>query len=75
MSDKNRALYLKYANSLRHSNDFSTPISEFFAPEANINVVHPFNSLTGANSYISRFIITFHHSFIGLYRSDDIFMT
>ena len=74
MLDQNRALYLKYANSLRHSNDFSTPISEFFAPEANINVVHPFNSLTGANAYISSFIIPFQHSFKGLYRRDDIFM-
>ena len=34
MSDQNRTLYLKYADSLRHSNDFSKAISEFFAPEA-----------------------------------------
>ena len=74
MSNQNRSLYLKYADSLRHSNDFSTPISEFFAPEANINVVHPFNSLTGANAYISSFVIPFQHSFKGLYRRDDIFM-
>ena len=53
MSDQNRTLYLKYADSLRHSNDFSKAISEFFAPEANINVIHPFNSLTGASAYIS----------------------
>jgi len=74
MSEQNRSLYLKYADSLRHSNDFSTSISEFFAPEANINVVHPFNSLTGANAYISSFVIPFQHSFKKLYRRDDIFM-
>ena len=43
MSEQNRSLYLKYADSLRHSNDFSKAISEFFDPKANINVVHPFN--------------------------------
>jgi len=74
MSEQNRSLYLNYADSLRHPDDFSKPISEFFAPEANINVVHPFNSLTGANAYISSFFIPFQHSFKGLYRRDDIFM-
>ena len=73
MSDQNRSLYLKFAHSLRHSNDFSKAISEFFAPEANINVVHPFNSLTGASAYISSLVIPLQHSFKGLYRRDDIF--
>ena len=50
MSEQNRSLYLKYADSLRHPNDFSKAISEFFAPEANINIVHPFNSLTGTDA-------------------------
>ena len=74
MSEQNRSLYLNYADSLRHPDDFSKPISEFFAPEANINVVHPFNSLTGANAYISSLVIPLQHSFKGLYRRDDIFM-
>ena len=74
MSEQNRSLYLRYADALRHSNDFSKAISEFFAPEANINVVHPFNSLMGAYTYISSFVIPLQHSFKGLYRRDDIFM-
>ena len=75
MSDQNRYLYLKYADSLRHPNDFSKAISNFFTPEANINVVHPFNSLDGANAYISSFVIPLQRSFKGLYRRDDIFMS
>lgn len=74
MLEQNRSLYLRYADTLRHPNDFSKAICEFFAPEANINIVHPFNSLTGANAYISSFVIPFQHSFKGLYRRDDIFM-
>ena len=74
MSENNRSLYLRYRDSLRHPNDFSEAIFGFFAPEANINVVHPFNSLTGVNAYISSFVIPFQHSFKGLYRRDDIFM-
>ena len=57
MSKHNRSLYLSYAGSLRHPNDFSKATSDFFAPKANINVVHPFNSLDGANDYISSFVI------------------
>ena len=73
MSEQNRSLYLRYADALRHPNDFSKATSEFFAPESNINVVHPFNSLTGANAYISSLVIPLQHSFKGLYRRDDIF--
>ena len=75
MSEHNRSLYLRYAESLRHPDNFSTAISEFFAPEANINVVHPFNSLAGAQAYISSLIIPLQRSFKGLYRRDDIFMS
>ena len=39
MLEQNRLLYLRYADTLRHPNDFSKAISEFFAPEANINIV------------------------------------
>ena len=74
MSEQNRSLYLRYADALRHSNDFSEAISEFFAPEANINVVHPFNSLMGANAYFSSLVTPLQQSFKELYRRDDIFM-
>ena len=45
MSEHNRSLYLQYEVSFRHPYDFSMAISEFFAPEANLHVVHPFNSM------------------------------
>ncbi len=74
MSEYDRSLYLRYAESLRHTGNFSTAISEFFASDATINVVHPFNQLTGANTYLKEFLLPLQDSFRRLYRRDDIFM-
>ena len=74
MSEYDRSLYLRYADSLRHTGNFSTAISEFFASDATINVVHPFNQLTGANTYLKEFLLPLQDSFRRLYRRDDIFM-
>ena len=41
---------------------------------SNINVVHPFNQLIGADAYLNEFFLPLQHSFEGLYRRDDIFM-
>ena len=43
-----RKFYLTYAESLRHPGDFSSDVASFFAKDADINVVHPFNQLKGA---------------------------
>ena len=45
MSSYNRSLYLRYADAIRHPGNFSTAISEFFAKDANISVVHPFKKV------------------------------
>ena len=75
MSSPDRSLYLRYSNALRHPNDFSAAVSGFFSSVANINVVHPFNELQGANAYLSRFVVPLQQAFVGLYRRDDIFMS
>jgi hypothetical protein len=49
MSSHDRSLYLRYAEALQHPSDFSGAVSEFFAADASINVVHPFNELPGAD--------------------------
>lgn len=47
------------------------PHPRFFAEEAAINVVHPFNEMT-RDSYFERFIADLHSSFANLHRSDYI---
>ena len=42
MSTENRIFYLKYAEALKHPGDFSSRLMDFFASDANINIVHPF---------------------------------
>ena len=74
MSSHDRSLYLRYAEALRHPNDFSGAIAAFFAADANINVVHPFNELHGADKYLDTFLRPLQQSFDGLYRRDDISM-
>ena len=53
MSKNNRTLYLKYAAALSHPGDFSSNIAIFFGEDADINVVHPFNQLKGAEIYLN----------------------
>lgn len=74
MSSHDRSLYLRYAEALSHPNDFSGAIAAFFAADANINVVHPFNELQGADTYLNKFLRPLQKSFDGLYRRNDIFM-
>ena len=42
MSIENRIFYLKYAEALKHPGDFSSRLIDFFASDANIDIVHPF---------------------------------
>ena len=50
MSKHNRKLYLTYAKALSHPGDFSSNIASFYSEDADINVVHPFNQLAGADA-------------------------
>ena len=74
MSKISRSLYLKYAAALSHPGDLSSNIAIFFGEDADINVVHPFNQLKGADIYLNEFLLPLQQSFEGLYRRDDIFM-
>ena len=74
MSAHSRSFYLKYAEALRHSGDFSSNVTDFFTEDANINVVHPFNQVMGSNAYFEEFLLPLQRSFTGLYRRDDIFI-
>ena len=60
--------------ALSHPNDFSGAIAAFFAADANIKVVHPFNELQRADTYLNKFLRPLQRSFDGLYRRDNIFM-
>ena len=75
MSSHHRSVYLKYADALRHPGNFSNPVKTFFAADADINVVHPFNQLEGSDAYFAKVLHPMQQSFEGLYRRDDIFMS
>lgn len=60
--------------ALSYPNDFSGAILAFFAADAIIKVVHPFNELQRADTYLNNFLRPLQKSFDGLYRRDDIFM-
>ncbi len=49
-----RSFYLKFAEALSHPGDFLYNITNFFAKDADINVVHPFNQLTGVDAYLKK---------------------
>ena len=68
------SLYLKYSKVFNHPGDFSSNVATFFAQNADINVVHPYNQVKGADTYLSEFFLPLQDSFKGLYRRDDILM-
>ncbi len=74
MSSQDRSPYLTYANVLRHPGDFTSAVTDFFAPDAQINVVHPFNETAGAEAYLHTVMQPLQTSFAGFYRRDDIVM-
>jgi hypothetical protein len=51
---------------------FATAVRQFYSPDACINIVHPFNEISGASSYIDQFIDPLLSSFSRLRRSDYI---
>ena len=56
MSKHDRKFYLTYAKALSHPGDFSSNIASFYSEDADINVVHPFNQLAGADAYLNEFL-------------------
>lgn len=72
----NRNTFRAYLDAFRHpgSDAFERAAQDFFAPDASINMVHPFNELVGSDLFIKRFVQPLSRSFQGLYRRDYISM-
>lgn len=49
-------------------------VRAFFAPDATINVVHPFNACTGPEALLARLLAPLRNSLAGLHRRCDIAM-
>ncbi|MGX9357254.1 hypothetical protein ACS3SW_19395 [Roseobacteraceae bacterium S113] len=58
----------------RHPGDFRRSVTAFYAPDAAVHVVHPFNTCAGAESYHETLIAPLQEVLSGLYRRDDIVM-
>jgi hypothetical protein len=72
--DANKAALRKYCQSYCNplAEDLAGAVDRFFAPEAQINIVHPFNELDGAVGYKEVFLSSLLMSFEFLRRSDYI---
>lgn len=49
-------------------------VHDLFANRAQINIVHPFNRISGARSYCDQFFAGLRRAFTGFHRRDDILM-
>lgn len=67
--------YFAYSDALQHPGDFAAAAQRFFAADANINIVHPFNEVAGADSYCEHFLEPFQAAFDGLHRRHYVAMT
>jgi hypothetical protein len=70
-----KTAYFAYTDALQHPGDFLAAARNFFARDANINVVHPFNKIAGAAAYCDDFLAPLLASFEGLHRRQYIAMT
>ncbi len=70
-----RTPFLAFTAAQRHPGDFRPAFDAFFTPEANVNVVHPFNELAGGLGLYEQLISPLAAAFDGLYRRDDIVMS
>ncbi len=70
----NKSVLRRYCDAYRHPDRhrFARAARDFFAEDARINVVHPFNDIAGADAYIGRFLDPLQDSFDNLYRTDYI---
>lgn len=73
-TDVNKAALRTYSEACRNpsAGEFASAAGRFFAPDATINVVHPFNEVTGAAGYIEQVLSSLNSAFSRLRRSDYI---
>lgn len=74
MGPPDRTPYLHYSTAQRHPGDFAKAATQFFADNADINVVHPFNETGNGAGYYAAVLAPLQAAFSGLYRRDDIVM-
>ena len=74
MEHLNRNTFLDFAAAQRHPSDFRTAFETFFASDAQVNVVHPFNEMIGGLGLYENVIAPLSAAFDGMFRRDDIVM-
>ena len=74
MGTPDRTPYLQYAASQRRPGDFAEAASQFFADNAMVCAVHPFNETGNGAGYHDAVLSPLQAAFDGLYRRDDIVM-
>ena len=72
MSDTSRSALFSYLDAQKTPGGFSSAAQAFFAPDAAINVVHPFNDMIGPDAYVEIFANSLESSFENLFRRDYI---
>ena len=74
MDTPDRAPYLQYSAAQRRPGDFVEATAQFFADNAQIWAVHPFNNTGNGAGYHDAVLAPLQAAFNGLYRRDDIVM-
>lgn len=61
-----------YCEAYRYpaADGFAGAVDQFYARDADINIVHPFNAVSGVDDYVSRFLAPLLVSFEDLHRTD-----
>ncbi len=74
MPTPDRTPFLNFIDAQRYPTDLAPLAAAFFADDAAISVVHPFNDLTGGSAYHASVLGPLGAAFDGLFRRDDIVM-
>lgn len=72
MSDQDRSSLFAFLDAQKVPGDYAAAARRFFAPDAKINIVHPFNDMVGPEAYVEHFLNTLSDSFENLFRRDYI---
>lgn len=72
--DTNKAVFRQFCEAHRYpvSADFEPALHCFYAADADINVVHPFNQLAGPKAYQENFLLPLQAAFSNLSRAEYI---
>ena len=71
---QNKQIFKSYMDAQAYPGGFDEAVADVFAPDAEFNICHPFNQITGRDAYLSGFVEPLKASFEGLFRRDYILM-